>query len=49
MSKIGVKMNLRVKTKNHTADPGIGFLTKSISKLYDRATAKPPAWELSGI
>ena len=28
--KMGVKMNLRIITKNHTADPEIGFLTKSI-------------------
>ena len=25
-------MNLRILTKNHAADPDIGFLTKSISK-----------------
>ena len=30
--KMGVKMNLRIITKNHAADPEIGFLTKSISK-----------------
>ena len=30
--------NLRIITKNHEADPKIGFLSKSISK--------PPAWEL---
>ena len=30
--------NLRIKTKNHEADPKIGFLSKSI--------LKPPAWEL---
>ena len=29
ISKIGVKMNLRIITKNHAADPEIGFLTKS--------------------
>ena len=28
------KMNLRIITKNHVADPEIGFLTKSISKPY---------------
>ena len=46
-SKIAVKMNLRIITKNHAADPEIGFLKKSISKLYSRATAMPPAWELT--
>ena len=35
------KKNLRIVTKNHEADPEKGFLTKSISKPYDRAT-----WEL---
>ena len=39
-------MNLRVITKNHAADPEIGFLTKSISKPNGRATAMPTAWEL---
>ena len=39
-------MNLRMITKNHAADPEIGFLTKSISKPYGRATAMPPASEL---
>ena len=43
---MGVKMNLRIITKNHAADPEKGFLTKSISKPYGRATAMPPAWEL---
>ena len=42
-------MNLRIKTKNHAADPEIGFLTKSISKPYGRATAMPTAWELKAI
>ena len=46
ISKIGVKMNLRIITKNHEADPGIGFLIKLISKPFGRATAMPPAWEL---
>ena len=44
--KMGVKMNLRIITKNHEAIPEIGFLTKSFSKPYGRATAMPPAWEL---
>ena len=39
-------MNLKTITKNHVADPEIGFLTKSISKPYGRATAMSPAWEL---
>ena len=43
---MGVKMNLRIITKNHPADPEIGFLTKSISKPNGRATAMPTAWEL---
>ena len=43
---MGVKMNLRIKTKNRAADPEIRILTKSISKFYGRATAMPPAWEL---
>ena len=43
---MGVKMNLRIITKNHGADPEIEFLTKSISKPYGLATAMPPAWEL---
>ena len=46
---MGVKMNERIITKNHEADPEIGFLTKSISKLYGRATAMPPAWEFSKL
>ena len=47
ISKMGVEMNSRLITKNHQADPEIGFLTKSISKPYGRATAMPPAWELT--
>ena len=46
ISKIGVKINLKIITKNHAADPEIGFLTKSISKPNGRATAMPTAWEL---
>ena len=33
-------------TKNHAADPEIGFLTKSIFKRYGRAEAMPTALEL---
>ena len=40
---MGVKINLRIITKNHAAGPEIGFLTKSISKPYGLATAMPPA------
>ena len=47
ISKKCVKMNLRMIRKNHAADPEIGFLTKSISKQYGRATVMPPAWELN--
>ena len=43
---MGVKMNLRIITKNHDTNLKIGFLTKSISRPYCRATAMPPAWEL---
>ena len=46
ISKIGVKTNSRIITKNDAADPEIGFLTKSISKPNGRATAMPTAWEL---
>ena len=42
---MGVKVNVRIITKNHAADPEKEFLTKLISKLYDRATAMPQAWE----
>ena len=33
---MGAKVNLRIITTNHAADPEIGFLTKSISKPYGR-------------
>ena len=39
-------MNLRIKTKNHKADPEIEYLTKSIPKPFGRTKAMPPAWEL---
>ena len=45
--KRAVKMNLRIITKNHAADPEIGFLAKSISKSNGCATAMPTAWELN--
>ena len=43
--KMNVKMIFRSKTKNHTADPEIGFLTKSILKSYGRAAAMPTVRE----
>ena len=42
---MGVKINSRIITKNHSADAQIGFLTKSISKPYGHLTAIPKAWE----
>ena len=44
---MAVKMNLRLITKNHPADPEIRFLAKSISKSYGCETAMSTAWELS--
>ena len=49
ISKMGVKLHLRIITKNHAADPEIEFLTKTISKPNGRATAMPTAWELRFI
>ena len=46
---MGVKINLRIITKNHAADPGIGFLAKSISKSNGCALATPTGWELKSI
>ena len=40
------KMDLSIITKNHAADPEIGFLSKSISKPNGCATAMPTAWEV---
>ena len=34
---------MKIIMKNHAADPEIGFLAKSISKWYGRATAMPTA------
>ena len=39
-------MNLTIITKNHAADPEVGFLAKSILKSNDCAKAMPTAWEL---
>ena len=47
IAKMGVKMNSSIITKNHAADPEIGFLIKTISKPYGRATAMPTTWELN--
>ena len=41
-----VIINSRIITKNNAAYPEIGFLTKSISVPYGRATAMPLAWVL---
>ena len=46
---MAVKMNLRIITKNHAADPEIEFLTKLISKPNGSATAMPTALELKKI
>ena len=46
ISKMSVKMNLRIIMKHHAADPEIGFLTKSISKSDSGARAMPTAWKL---
>ena len=43
ISKMAVKRNLRIITKNHAADPEIGLITKSISKPNGFATAMPTA------
>ena len=42
---MGVKMKLRLIKKNHAADTEIGFLKKSISKPFGRATAMSTALE----
>ena len=44
ISKIGVKINFRIKAKNHSADPEKEFLTKSIS---NRLAAQRP-WRQRG-
>ena len=46
---MGVKMNLRIITKNHEADSEIEFLIKSITKSFDRAMAMPLALELNNF
>ena len=42
-------MNLRISTKNNSADPEIKFLIKSILKLCGRTGAMPTAWELISL
>ena len=44
-----VKINLRIITKNHVADPELGFLTESILKLNGYARAMPIASELNFV
>ena len=44
-----VKMNLRIITKKHAGDLEIGFLVKSISKPFGRATAMPTSLELNNF
>ena len=46
---MAVKMNIRIITKNHAADPEIRFLTKSISKPNGYTTAMPTACELKKV
>ena len=46
ISKMGVKMNLRIITKDRAADPEKRFLTKSILTPYGYVTAMPPSWKL---
>ena len=44
--KNGCENDLTIITKNHAADPELGFLAKSISKTNGYATVMPTAWEL---
>ena len=45
-AKFGVKMNLRIISKNLADDPKIVFLKKLTSKPYCRVKAMPTALEL---
>ena len=36
ISEIGLKMIFKIASKNHAADPEIGFITKSILMLFGR-------------
>ena len=49
ISKMGIKMILRIITKNHEADPELGFFTKSIWQPYGRSMTMPPASELRSL
>ena len=44
ISKMDVKMNFRITTKNNANDPEIGFPTKSILKSFSLTAAGPTAW-----
>ena len=46
---MGVKMNLRIITKNRGLYLELGFLTKSILKPHGRAVAIPTVWELKTL
>ena len=38
ISKMGIKMNLRIITKNYAADPEKGFLVKSIFRPFGHSS-----------
>ena len=44
---MAVKMNLRMITKNHAADPEKGFVAKIDFKAVQPHVAMPQAWELT--
>ena len=46
---MGVKINLKIVTKNHAGNSEKRFLAKSISKPYGCATALPTAWDLMNV
>ena len=46
VSKMNVKMNLRIITKNHAADSKIGFLLKIDFRADWTHESNPTAWEL---
>ena len=47
ISKMDVKMNLRIITKNHAADSKIGSLLKIDFRADWTHESNPTAWELS--
>ena len=47
VSKMNVKMNLRIITKNHAADSKIGFLLKIVFRADWTHESNPTAWELN--